>query len=1102
MNRLKLISFSPEGNISDPTNIVIRLKFNQALVEEGQTLEALKWRPTISPSLLIEYKSWELEASRDGLVLETMGTLPNSHEFVVTIPAGSAGVLQEVTDIALSFKFRTRPMKILDVYPTSGTHSLQPFLFASFSQKIQPDKVLDRIKCQINKKTFALKLFKVENMNRLDTTLQSFIQKCPENQWLLFQPTEPFPPSSKVLVQIGPELPSAEGPLLSPDSSEIQFNTYSKFQVQKVDTSRSTENVKFTVHFNQPIVHSDENPSWFPAISPLPPGEGSWTVKHPFILEYTSNSPWALSTLYTLTIPANSPSIAADSLAKEYVYTITTEPIVCKCVIPSKNIKPIIFASFSQMIDPQQILSVTSVTSGNLLMKKTYDLKLANRVDLTDTKIIAEIEKTPEGKWFLFTLDKPLPHDSEIQIKIGPNIPSKEGPVTVNTNEFIHTMKTPPVFKVELQSSSQNNFTLSFSQDLVEGPFQHSINANTIGWVPKIEPDPIANWILVSPHVLQLQAEKICNSTEYTITLPTDKQSLFGETLSANPPPVFKFQTPLIEVVSFFPIAKNGPQERNPVMAVSFTQVIDPEKVLKECIHCWTVKKDKPIALTLLSGSTIVSDFPKLSGFINSSQPGRWLAFLPNEPFPYEAKVHVRVGPNLLSAEGPLKNTKAKHTYEFSIVGPFRVSSYSPKGPLTSKAIKTISITFSQPLVMDRLTNPFSNCGWQPTIKPSPPSGTWEFANSNDTIQWTSSQALPNASEFVVSVPSVSSYMNESLESEFSFTFSTPPAQILETFPISNSTTPVSPLILIVLDQEIDPDNIIKNTKLYANRTWRTHTSPRRATEKEIAENKEISNKITLLPERTWVVIAPQKPFPYSSKIIIKVGPNLGSKEGPLKSDKEYEFSFNTCPELNVYGQYPHGKIQLVFNQPIIPETFLNNPPIITPSLNLKFQWVFEPGNLSCNCSISWPRAHRFEIKISKKVTSIYNESLKEDFSIFNETEPNYVRRFYPMTAASSDPVMCIVTFQKLDQEQFLKCISFKVGLLGKSNYAPARIANPSEYNLEVKQMMATYEGFAIPFKSTKPFPNSTKVRVTIGPNVRTKHFLFGIDFFIIFLDS
>jgi len=44
--------------------------------------------------------------------------------------------------------------------------------------------------------------------------------------------------------------------------------------------------------------------------------------------------------------------------------------------------------------------------------------------------------------------------------------------------------------------------------------------------------------------------------------------------------------------------------------------------------------------------------------------------------------------------------------------------------------------------------------------------------------------------------------------------------------------------------------------------------------------------------------------LPYDSRITVSVGPNIPSKEGPIKQPQEETFSFKTVPVLAVSGLY------------------------------------------------------------------------------------------------------------------------------------------------------------------------------------------------------
>ncbi len=100
-------------------------------------------------------------------------------------------------------------------------------------------------------------------------------------------------------------------------------------------------------------------------------------------------------------------------------------------------LNPTIFVAFDQLVDPQEILNITSVSVSK--QKKYSGLTLVKEHPMMDT--------AEPGKWIAFTLTRTLPYDNKVVVSIGPNIASKEGPLKQISEESF-SFFTVPVFAV------------------------------------------------------------------------------------------------------------------------------------------------------------------------------------------------------------------------------------------------------------------------------------------------------------------------------------------------------------------------------------------------------------------------------------------------------------------------------------------------------------------------------------------------------------------------------------------------------------------------------------------------------------------------------
>jgi hypothetical protein len=91
------------------------------------------------------------------------------------------------------------------------------------------------------------------------------------------------------------------------------------------------------------------------------------------------------------------------------------------------------FLSFDQRIDPASVLKTITLTANG----KPVDTKLSSDSDWkSDSRISGLVKNAQEGRWMVFQASQPLPLDSDINITVGPNTPSVEGPLTSKSPNF------------------------------------------------------------------------------------------------------------------------------------------------------------------------------------------------------------------------------------------------------------------------------------------------------------------------------------------------------------------------------------------------------------------------------------------------------------------------------------------------------------------------------------------------------------------------------------------------------------------------------------------------------------------------------------------
>ncbi len=179
-------------------------------------------------------------------------------------------------------------------------------------------------------------------------------------------------------------------------------------------------------------------------------------------------------------------------------------------------------------------------------------------------------------------------------------------------------------------------------------------------------------------------------ATVFTATIPAGTQSATGGKLAEAV--TWSFRTPTPTVQTAYPTY--GPQARDPLLYVAFDQRIDPAAVLATIS---ATAGGQSIPLRPATKEEVAAD-ATVSSYAAYAEPGRWLAFKPQQLFPGDTTVTVNIGPGTPSAEGPL-TTQQVQSFSFQTYGALRlVDSYCGYSGSDCPPGQPFTVEFNNPL--------------------------------------------------------------------------------------------------------------------------------------------------------------------------------------------------------------------------------------------------------------------------------------------------------------------------------------------------------------------------------------------------------------------
>lgn len=252
---LEVVRFAPEGDVSVAP--FVSLTFNQSMVPLGtlSQLAASEVPVQLTPALPGVWEWIGTRTLRFSYQEPGLDRLPMATEYRVTLPAGVTATSGAALAAPVTWSFRTPPPQVTLFHPQGESLPLQPLFFVAFDQLIDPAAALAAIQVEAAGRSTPLRLATADEIEA-DATVARLAEQTLPGRWLAFRPSAPLPSDAAVNVSLGPGLPSAEGPLTSPDVVAYALRTYAPLRVVEHRCGwdeTCPPGAPFSIHFNNPL---------------------------------------------------------------------------------------------------------------------------------------------------------------------------------------------------------------------------------------------------------------------------------------------------------------------------------------------------------------------------------------------------------------------------------------------------------------------------------------------------------------------------------------------------------------------------------------------------------------------------------------------------------------------------------------------------------------------------------------------------------------------------------------------------------------------------------------------------------------------------------
>ncbi|MCY4194043.1 MAG: DUF6049 family protein, partial [bacterium] len=155
------------------------------------------------------------------------------------IPAGTRSQAGKTLARDARFAFETPAPRMLDLTPQDDSLGLQPVFAAVFDQRIRPSAALEAVTLIAGGRERAIRLATDAEIEA-DEDVKRWIERAADGTWLAFRPVAPLDPNSPVEIQVGPHVPSAEGPNTGAERSTVRGRTYGPLRISEAGCQPTT----------------------------------------------------------------------------------------------------------------------------------------------------------------------------------------------------------------------------------------------------------------------------------------------------------------------------------------------------------------------------------------------------------------------------------------------------------------------------------------------------------------------------------------------------------------------------------------------------------------------------------------------------------------------------------------------------------------------------------------------------------------------------------------------------------------------------------------------------------------------------------------------
>ena len=252
---LQVVRYQPEGEVDLAPFIAVT--FDQPMVPVA-TLDQLDDADVpviVTPSIDGRWRWIGTRTLRLEVIPGEIDRLPAATRYFVEVPAGtrsdSGGVLEE----SVAWSFTTPTPTLRNLAGLNDSMDTKPIWVATFDQRVDPTAVLETITVTAGGVEVPIRVAGDAEVAD-DDVARNASQSALEARAVAFTPTADLPVDTPVEIQVGPDVPSAEGPLTGPAVERFSGATFGALEVRTTRCGydeRCQPGQSFQIEFSNPL---------------------------------------------------------------------------------------------------------------------------------------------------------------------------------------------------------------------------------------------------------------------------------------------------------------------------------------------------------------------------------------------------------------------------------------------------------------------------------------------------------------------------------------------------------------------------------------------------------------------------------------------------------------------------------------------------------------------------------------------------------------------------------------------------------------------------------------------------------------------------------